>query len=114
MFRELEAKFKKPHPLLEQFKEPSPVYAWLPAAFFALHRRRQFRDEGRYQPLTYQEMATYATQVIRLDPSVTSLFYRVMEETDNAVLYDQIVKANDAYQAAKAEQERRGGRKPPR
>lgn len=100
--------------MLETFREPGPVYAWLPAAFFALHRRRQFRDEGRYQPLTYQEMATYATQVLRIDHSVTSLFYRVMEETDNAVLYDQIVKANEAYEAAKAEREKGGGRRPPR
>lgn len=97
---------------MEKFKDPLPAYAWLPVAFFALHRRRQFRDEGRYQPFTYQEMATYATQVLKLDPSVHSLYYRTMEETDNAVLYDHAEKIHEAYEKIQAERETGRGRKP--
>lgn len=59
-------------------------------------------------------MATYATQVLRLDPSVHSLYYKAMEETDNAVLYDQAMKAHAAYEAAKADMDKGRGRKPPR
>lgn len=81
---------------------------WLPAAFFSLHRRRQFRAEGDFQPLTFQEMATYATHVLKLRPSVLSLFYRAMEETDNAVMYDRAIHANAAYEKAKADREKAG------
>lgn len=91
---------------MEKFREPLPAYRWLPTAFFSLHRRRQFREEGRYQPISYQEMAAYATHVLRLDPSVMPLFYLTMEETDNAVMYDQTQKVNAFYEKAKAEREK--------
>lgn len=101
--------------MLETFVEPAPPFQWLPGAFFALHRRRQFRGESGYQPLTYQEMATYAMQVLKLEPTVHRLFYRTMEETDNAVMYDQAQKVNALYEKAKAERENaRPGRPKPR
>ncbi|QYW06474.1 hypothetical protein uan_062 [Pseudomonas phage UAntarctica] len=95
----MEKKFGKPHPKLESYKEPLPMHQWLPDAFFALHRRRQMGENG-YQPLTYQEMAVYAERVLRLHPGSSRLFYKTMEETDNAVLYDHYVSSNAKRQAA--------------
>jgi hypothetical protein len=45
------------------------------------------------QPLNYQEMADFAERVLRLHPSQLDLFYLTMEETDNAILYDQFTKS---------------------
>lgn len=60
-------------------------------------------------------MATYALQVLKLEPAVHRLFYRTMEETDNAVMYDQAQKVNALYEKAKAERENaRPGRPKPR
>lgn len=88
----MEKKFGKKHPKLVDFVEPLPIHRWLPNAFFRLHRRRQFGNTG-YQPLSYQEMADFAERVLRLHPEQMSLFYLTMEETDNAILYDQYTKA---------------------
>ena len=101
--------------MLEDYREPLAPYQWLSGAFFSMHRRRQFRGEGGYQALSYQEMATYGMQVLKLDPSVHRLFYRTMEETDNAVMYDQAQKVNAFYEKSKAERENaRPGRPKPR
>lgn len=57
-------------------------------------------------------MATYSHQVLKLEPSVHRLYFRTMEETDNAVMYDQAMKVNAQFEAAKAEREKGKGRKP--
>jgi uncharacterized protein YecE (DUF72 family) len=85
--RTLEEKFGKPHPALEGFKEPPRSLMWLAQAYFRLHRRRQLADSG-YQPLPYQEMAQFARHVLHLDTELEPLYFRAMEEADNAVLYD--------------------------
>lgn len=59
--------------------------------------------ENGYQPFTYQEMAVYAEKVLKLRPAMTSLYYKVMEETDNAVLYDHYVSSNAKREAAMEE-----------
>lgn len=76
---------------MEGFVEPHPVYRWLVPAFFRLHRRRQLGPNG-YQPLSYQEVATFAKDVIKVAPSQMELFFAVMEEADNGVLYDHYQK----------------------
>lgn len=75
------------------------MHRWLPSAFFRLHRRRQFGQNG-YQPLSYQEMADFAERVLRLHPDQMDLFYLTMEETDNAILYDQFTKSEAERVAA--------------
>lgn len=107
----LEKKFGKKHPKLEDFKEPLPAFRWLPDAFFRLHRRRQFHDNG-YQPLTYQEMADFADHVLALRAPLRPLFFLAMEETDNGVLYDHYQKASAA--AKEAEENRPKPSKKPR
>lgn len=112
----LEKKFGKPHPKLAEFKEPFKAHLWLPQAFFRLHRRRQFGQHG-YQPLGYQEMADFARHVLRLEhPDQLDLYYLTIEETDNAVLYDQAMKSQAKYDEAQAEAAARGkkGKKTPR
>lgn len=82
---------------------------WLPQAFFRLHRRRQFGQHG-YQPLGYQEMADFARHVLRLEhPDQFDLYYLTMEETDNAVLYDQAMKSQARAEAV-AEEAAAGGK----
>lgn len=68
-----------------------PLHRWLSDSFFRLHRRRQFGQHG-YQPLSYQEMADFAERILKLHPDQSDLFYLTMEETDNAILYDQHMK----------------------
>lgn len=87
--RQLEKKFGKPHPELLEFKEPPEALGWLISAYFRLHRRRQHSDMGTMLPLTLSEMAVFYSHAIRLDRSLEPLFFRCMEATDNAVLYDQ-------------------------
>ncbi|CAD5377362.1 hypothetical protein OF001_U20289 [Pseudomonas sp. OF001] len=95
----LEQKFGKPHPELEGFKEPLPQFSWLPESFFRLHRRRQHHESG-FQPFPLREIADFGRHVLRLDNSLQPLFFRCMEETDNAVLYDHYTKAKEASEAA--------------
>ena len=59
--------------------------------------------ENGYQPFTYQEMAVYAQRVLRLRPGMESLYFKAMEETDNAVLYDHYVSTNAKREAAMEE-----------
>ncbi|WP_443699590.1 hypothetical protein [Pseudomonas sp.] len=79
------------------------MHQWLVSAFFRLHRRRQFGQNG-YQPLSYQEMADFADRVLRLGDEEREWFFVAMEETDNAVLYDRHMK--DKAVAEKMEAER--------
>lgn len=76
---------------MEEFVEPDPVYQWLVPAFFRLHRRRQLGPHG-HQPLSYQEVAVFAKDVIDVHPSQRELFFLAMEEADNGVLYDHYQK----------------------
>ena len=87
-------KFGKKHPALESFKEPLPAFGWLTEAFFRLHRRRQHTENG-FQPLTSLEITHFAGKVLRLNNDLKPLFFRCMEETDNAVLYDHYTKSKE-------------------
>jgi hypothetical protein len=99
--KELETKFKKKHPGLEGFKEPHRMFSWLPNAFFRLHRRRQHAENG-FQPLSLEEISHFADSVLRLDAALKPLFFRAMEEADNAVLYDHYTRAKESSEAAAA------------
>lgn len=44
-------------------------------------------------------MADFAERVLRLHPDQLDLFYLTMEETDNAILYDQFTKSEAARTA---------------
>jgi len=55
-------------------------------------------------------MADFAERVLRLHPEQMSLFYLTMEETDNAILYDQYMKA----EAQRTAEEKDPPRKPKR
>lgn len=109
--RVLEEKFGSPHPALEGFKEPRPEFSWLVDAFFRLHRRRQHHQNG-FQPLSYQELADFAAQVLKLPPSFHRLFFLTMEETDNAVLFDHYTKTREEVDKASARNKK--PKKPPR
>jgi hypothetical protein len=109
-FQALEKKFNKKHPKLENFKEPLPMHQWLTDAFFRLHRRRQLGEHG-YQPLSYQEMADFAERIIKVHPSQMDLFYRTMEATDNAVLYDHYETSKAKMDAAEEERKKRPKRR---
>lgn len=104
--KDLEEKFGRKHPALEDFVEPPRAMMWLVDAFFRLHRRRQHAENG-FQPLQYQEMAQFEKAVLRLDPDLRRLYFKTMEETDNGVLYDHYTKAKE-----KAEEVRRTPAKP--
>jgi hypothetical protein len=106
--RELEGKFGKPHPALEGFKEPPPQFSWLVDSFFRLHRRRQLY-EGGYQPIKFGDMADFAKLILRLPQDLLPLFYRAIEEADNAVLYDHYTKSRE--EAEKAAAQRKTSRK---
>lgn len=97
--KDLEEKFGRKHPALEDFKEPQGALMWLVDAFFRLHRRRQHAENG-FQPLQYQEMAQFERHVLRLDQDLRSLYFRAMEETDNAVLYDHYSKCRERSESA--------------
>lgn len=75
---------------------------WLPDAFFRLHRRRELHQNG-FQPISFQEMAQFCDNVLRLTGDLRSLFFRVMEETDNGVLYDSYLKTKADLEEAKKE-----------
>lgn len=106
--RRLELKFGKKHPALEDFNPPPEQFGWLVQAYFRLHRRRQHSDMGGAKPLSFLELSIFSSKVLRLDGSLEPLFYRCMEATDNAVLYDQYVKA--AKQRAAEEETTKPGR----
>lgn len=55
-------------------------------------------------------MADFAERVLKLDSSALSLFYRAIEATDNAVLYDHFQK-NKAETDAALKDQSKGGRK---
>jgi len=88
---------------MEGFKKPSSPFMWMVDAFFRLHRRRQFYESG-YQPMPYQEISAFADLVLKVPSSLRTLFFRVIEETDNGVLYDSYVKAKQAHEEAAAKQ----------
>ncbi len=110
----LQERFGKPHPELVDFVEPQPVFHWLIQAYFRLHRRRHFSDMGGMQPIPYSELTVYAGKVQRIDRSLEPLFYRSMEATDNAVLYDysERMAKRQAAEKEKAENARRPGQRP--
>lgn len=111
--RVLEEKFGTPHPALEGFKEPPAQLSWLVDAFFRLHRRRQHHQNG-YQPIAFQDMADFATRVLRLPEDLHSLFFRTIEETDNAVLFDHYRKVNEDLESAKKNRGSKSPKKPRR
>lgn len=115
-FQTLEKKFGKPHPKLAEYRVPPIPFRWLSDAFFRLHRRRQIGQHG-FQPLSYQEMAGYADHVLNLEQSERSLYFRVMEETDNAVLYDRWQKDSAELEEIKKEPKKprkKPGKTPPK
>jgi len=62
-------------------------------------------------------MADFARHVLRIEhPDQLDLYYLTMEETDNAVLYDQAMKSQAKHEADEAERAARGNsrKKPPR
>ncbi len=87
---------------MEKYREPYPWHRWLSDSYFRLHRRRQIGQHG-YQPISYQEMADFANHVLDLKPSLKTLFFRAIEETDNAVLYDRWLKDSAELEKLKAE-----------
>lgn len=92
--RDLEERFGRKHPALEDFKEPLPQFNWLAEAFFRLHRRRQHAENG-FQPIPLQEIAFFGKSILHLTPDLQPLFLRCMEETDNAVLYDHYSRTKE-------------------
>ena len=69
--------------------------------------------ENGYQPLSYMELATYADRVLKLHPSSAELYYKVMEATDNGILYDYYASAK-AKRDAELEEAKKNPRKRPR
>jgi len=104
--KDLEEKFGRKHPALEDFKEPPPAMRWLVDSFFRLHRRRQHTENG-FQPLQYQEMAHFADHVLQVDQDLRSLYFKTMEETDNGVLFDHYSKSRERAEAANASRPRK-------
>lgn len=102
--KDLELKFGKKHPALEDFKDPPPQFEWLPQAYFRLHRRRQHAEFG-FQPLTFQDMTHFAKYVLNLGTALQPLFYRCMEAVDNAVVFDQYQRAKGQAEASQAQQQ---------
>lgn len=45
-------------------------------------------------------MADFAERILKLHPDQMDLFYLTMEETDNAILYDQFTKSESEREAA--------------
>lgn len=59
--------------------------------------------EAGYQPIPIHEMTTFSDGVLRLQDGLRRLFFRVIEETDNVVLYDHYSKVKEANEEALAE-----------
>lgn len=97
----MEEKFGTPHPELEGFSEPASGTQWLVDGFFRLHRRRQVGESG-YQAISYQEIVSFSRDVLALPRDLHKLFVRVIEETDNVILYDYHAKARSEIEALKA------------
>lgn len=108
--QELEARFGTPHPELVGFKEPPPALRWMVDAFFRLHKRRQLAEMG-FQPLSTTEIAQFADLVLRLKGEVRDLFIRVMEETDNAVMFDNYERVSSDVEQIKNGKPGKRGRK---
>ena len=91
--KDLEGRFGKKHPALENFKEPHPAFTWMVPAFFRLNSRRLNSEVGP-QPIPFDEIRQYADCVLGLDKNLRPLFFRTIESTDNAVLSDhyEVVK----------------------
>lgn len=95
-------KFNKPHPALEGFREPHKSMMWLVDAFFRLHRRRQLGESG-FQPISITEASDFASHVLTLQDGLKRLYFRAIEEADNAVLYDHYAKVKESAEQMKAE-----------
>lgn len=85
--RRLERQFGRSHPELEGCAPLAPQLEWLQAAFFRLHRRRQHSESG-LQPLSHQDMTHFTREVLNLPESSIGMVVRILEATDNAVLFD--------------------------
>lgn len=59
--------------------------------------------ESGFQPIALREITAFSDDVLRLQEGLRSLFFRAMEETDNAVLYDHYSKVSEDQEKAKAE-----------
>ena len=79
---------------------------WLVQSFFRLHRRRDIQD-GTPRPLTYWDIDTLATKVLRLPNHLMPLFVNTMEATDDAVL-EYLFSKNAAKLKALENQKPRG------
>ena len=113
--KQLEARFGKRHPALENFKQPPEQFGWLVQSYFRLHRVRQYTDMGSPRPLTYTDLSVFSGNVLRLDRSLEPLFYRCMEATDNAVLsdqYEQAAKQREIEKQAGKSASRQGSKRP--
>lgn len=85
--KDLEERFGKKHPALEDFKEPHPAFTWMVPAFFRLNSRRLNSEVGP-QPIPFDEIRQYADCVLGLDKNLRPLFFRTIESADNVVLSD--------------------------
>lgn len=102
--RRLEKKTGKTHPLLDGCPPLAPELEWLQAAFLRLHRRRQHSESG-LQPITHQELENFARNVIEVPPSTIPIVVRILEATDDAVLFD-------FYERQRAEREEKEQQRP--
>jgi len=102
--KDLEERFGKKHPALEDFKEPHPAFTWMVPAFFRLNSRRLNSETGP-QPISFEEIRQYADCVLGLDKSLRPLFFRTIESADNAVL-------SDHYEGVKKAREEQENQKP--
>ena len=100
--KDLEGRFGKKHPALENFKEPHPAFTWMVPAFFRLNSRRLNSEVGP-QPISLNEIHQYAEAVLNLDKQLQPLFFRTIESADNAVLSDHY----EGVKNAREEQERK-------
>lgn len=53
---------------------------------------------GQMQPISYSEMAQYARDVLQIPDRLWTVFFRVIEETDNAVMQEMCKRREDTTQ----------------
>ena len=70
---------------MEGFRQPHPSQLWLVDAFFRLHRRRDYSEVGP-KPIPYSDMVILADNILCALPFAKQVFFKVIEETDYAVL----------------------------
>lgn len=70
---------------MEGYAEPHSTQIWLVDAFFRLHRRRPYSENGP-MPISFSDIIGLSDTVLGLSGHVREMYLQVVESTDSEVL----------------------------